>query len=109
MFIIKQDNIEVSEGKDFNWDQIKDNIEGVYLLHPLLNITIGLHQCKRYAFYCEGLAMLNNVSMPRVAENLWGEKDGLYIHLRLCGNGDIMSETVKDKPDINDNVWRLGI
>ena len=109
MFIIKQDNTEIAEGKDFNWDNVKDKIEGVYLLHPLLNITIGLHQCKRYAFYCEDLAMLNNVSIPRVAENLWGEKDGLYIHLRLCGNGSIISEQVKEKPDINDNVWRLGV
>ena len=107
MFIAKTNQGDITESKETTWMNLPDDIEGVYLVHPLLNLSIGLHQYDRYAFVCEGAVVLqSNVNMHRIAEHLYATKDDRIVHICIKQNGSVISELLDSPPDIADNIWR---
>lgn len=107
MFIVKYLNDEIiQEDSNNNWHSIKNGIESVSLVHPVLNISIGLHGYDRYAFICEGVMLQHGLNIPRIAEILWGELSGLYVCIRLFRDGTISSMVTQESPQIVDTIWK---
>lgn len=107
MFIVKTDHGEVVESPDQIWLEIMGAIYGAYLVHPGLNLSVGVHGQDRYAFLCEGIAVLQSgENFQRIAEHLYGVKGDQYIHLTMHRTGEIFSEILDQVPDIADHIWR---
>ena len=87
MFIVKNGSEDQQESADFKWSDVEGDIRGVYLIHPLVGISVGLHDYDRYAFMYEGVATLQRGNFPRVAEHLFAQKQGLNVHVSLHQSG----------------------
>ncbi len=108
MFILQTKNGEFIEESNQAWSDIGEDIAGVTLIHPVLNISIGLVGYDRYAFLCEGVVLQQGYNLPRIAEVLWGEMNGVYVCLRLLNNGTVTSTITKEAPIIADTIWKRG-
>lgn len=107
MFIAKTVQGDISESPELTWLGLPDNIQGVYLVHPVLGISIGIHHYDSYAFMCEGAMLLQSGrKFNRIAEHLYAIKDGRYIHICLRQTGQITSEVLDTPPDISEQIWK---
>lgn len=108
MFVVQlTDGTAIQESPDVKWNSVPNGVTSVQLVHPMLNISVGLHGCRRYAFLCEGASVIQQrVNLPRLAENIYGLRNGTYIHLRLAQSGKLETKLLGKCPDLAEHVWR---
>ena len=107
MFAVKINDETIMEAKDVNWKDVPNGVEGVHLVHPVLNISVAAHGYDKYAFLREGVACLQQrIDAPLIGEHIYAVKGDVSIHLRLHKSGKITSEIVDELPELADHVWR---
>lgn len=107
MFIVKTDQGDVSESSELNWMGLSDNIQGVYLIHPGLGISIGIHYYDKYVFMGEGAMILQSgQKFNRIAEHLYAAKDDRYVHICLHQTGKVTFNVLDTAPNVADDLWR---
>lgn len=109
MFIVElTDHTIIKESKDTKWRDVPDGIMSVHLVHPVLNLSIGLINYDRYAFLCEGIsAIQRGINVPRVAENLIATRNGKTVLIWMNCDGQISFQQT-NIPEIAGHVWRKG-
>jgi len=108
MFLVQTiDGKYILESEGFKWIDVPEGITDVQLIHPILNLSVGLHGYEKYAFLSEGVyVMQGGFNVPRIAEILYGKLGGSYVSVRLFRTGGI-NTTISDKePEIDSKVWR---
>lgn len=107
MFVVKTDQGDLSESPELAWTGLPDKIHGVYLIHPVLSVSIGIHHYDRYAFMCEGAAIIQTgQKFNRIAEHIYAVKADICLHICLRQTGQITSEILDTPPDISKEIWK---
>ena len=109
MFVAKTTSGDQAESHECRWNNLSGALKGVYLIHPSLGISVGLHHYKRYAFVCEGATILQSgTNFQRIAEHLYGIKDDVVIHICLRQSGQLVSEHLDAVPELDESIWKEG-
>ena len=107
MFLVQYNGTQLLESKDKRWDDIPHGITDVQLIHPILNLSVGLHGYDKYAFVSEGVfIMQGGYNIPRIAELLHGKLGKSYVSIRMFRDGKIETAVSNIAPDITDTAWR---
>lgn len=108
MFVVQaNDGQTIEETPEKKWLSIPDGIESVHLIHPAINVSVAAHGYDRYAFLCEGVAILQTgEGIQRLREHVWAEKPGMCLHISVHQSGKVCSEIIDTPPELADNIWR---
>jgi hypothetical protein len=109
MFIVQTNDGLITETRG-GWKAAPNGLLGVHLVHPAINVSVGLLGYDKYAFIGEGVSIMQGGgSIPRLAEHLYAVKGDLIWHICLRQNGEIVSHRLDELPDTIQYFWRYKV